>query len=138
MGGVTDSGRIVVVADAIVRCAVIVVVALLSLEWWGEPEPGSDGVPVGVFVPILGLYAAWNVWVVVRHVRRLTAAGGLDPVVPAEVGWYGLGRLVWLVPWQHDWGWYRGDVRWSLIVATLAVFGLVLARRTSAAEALPD
>jgi hypothetical protein len=119
-------GRSAIVLDVAVRCGVIAVSVLLIGEFWGEPEPDSDGVPVLVLVPPLVAYLAWNLWFVGRSIRAWISRRFTDASFLTLLGVLSLARLLWLLPLADDLWWRHRDRLMVLVVASLACGALAL------------
>lgn len=89
---------------------------LLIREFWGEPEPNSDGPPVQMLIPPLIAYIGWNVWVMTRSSRRWISGSLGDSSFFASLGVFSLVRLVWLLPLADDW-WWRYRQRLMVLIA---------------------
>ena len=119
-------GKLAVLLDIAARCAVGVVSVLLIREFWGEPEPNSDGPPVQMLIPPLIAYIGWNIWVVTRSSRRWISGSLGESSFLASLGVLSLVRLVWLLPLADDWWWHYRQRLMVLIVTSVATAVLAL------------
>lgn len=121
--------KVVVAMDGALRCGVVVVAFVLIREFWGEPEPNSDGLPVGLLVvPLLG-YIGWNVAVIGWSIRRWAGASLVDVHFLTKIGGLSALRLLLLLALADDVMYrHRGSLM-VLVVASLvcALLALILA-----------
>lgn len=135
-------GKLAALLDTAARCGVIVVGVLLIQEFWGEPEPNSDGPPVQLLIPPLIAYLAWNIWLMTRSSRRWISGSLGDRSFLASLGVLSLVRLLWLLPLADDWWWrYRQRlmvlVVMSVVTAVLAL-GAAIRLATASSSGVED
>lgn len=114
------------VLDVAARCAVIVVCALLAREFWGEPEPNGDGLPVRLLIPPLAAYVVWNVWIIARLGHRWVSGTFDDSSFLALLGALSLARLLWLLPLADDLWWHHRHRLMVLVAVSVATAVLAL------------
>ena len=112
--------------DVAIRCGVIVVSVLLFGEFWGEPEPNSDGFPGLLLIPPLVAYLIWNLWFVVQSFEAWRSRGLTDASFLTLLGVLSLARLLWLLPLADDVWWRHRHRLMVFVVASVACGALAL------------
>lgn len=104
--------------DIAVRCGVIIV-GLLLIREFNEPEPSGDGLPVRMLIPLLVAYLAWNIWIIGQLSRSWLSRSLEDASFFTLLGSLSLARLLWLLPLADDWWWHHRHRLMVLVVASV-------------------